>query len=124
MKKLFILYIAVFSLLYGCTGAGAIRDSELEYNYSELSLKNDIAEADSAYLCDNIDWSFKVWEEQLWGRNVSFEDFCEYILPYRVGNEALSSWRQDYYKDFNGILDSLRASDGPGLHVKCRYKFI
>ena len=27
------------------------------------------------YLCNNIDWSFKVWQEQPWGKHVSFADF-------------------------------------------------
>lgn len=83
-------------------------------DYSALSHLEDIQTVDSAYLCDNIELSFKVLEEQPWGKNVAFEDFCEYILPYRVGNETLADWRQSYYDDFNCILDSLRASEGPG----------
>ena len=51
--------------------------------------KRDIIEVDSAYLCRNIDWAFKVWQEQPWGKNISFETFCEYILPYRIGDEPL-----------------------------------
>lgn len=51
----------------------------------EPSKKRDIMEIDSAYLCRNIDWAFKVWQEQPWGKNISFETFCEYILPYRMG---------------------------------------
>lgn len=87
------------------------------YGMADLSgvqTRKDIETVDSAYLCDNIEWAFKVWREQPWGKNVSFEDFKEYILPYRVGDEALSYWRADYYSDFNHLLDSLRMSDGPG----------
>ena len=83
------------------------------FDMSQLEYLEDIGTVDSAYLCDNIEWAFKVWEEQPWGKNVSFEDFCEYILPYRVGNETLSSWREDYYGRFNRVLDSLRASESP-----------
>ena len=42
-------------------------------------------------LVSNIEWAFKVWREQPWGKNVSFEQFCEYILPYRIGNEGIGS---------------------------------
>ena len=42
-----------------------------------LEKKYDIQEIDSAYLCDNIEWSFKVWQEQPWSRHVTFDDFCE-----------------------------------------------
>lgn len=79
---------------------------------SSLEHLSDIGTVDSAYLCSNIDWAFKVWEEQPWCRNVSFGDFCEYILPYRVGNETLAEWREDYYAEYNGVLDSLRSSPG------------
>ena len=78
-----------------------------------LPLKYDIQEIDSSYLCHNIDWAFKVREEQPWGRNVSFDDFCEYVLPYRTGDEKLDYWREDYYNQYNALLDSLRSSAGP-----------
>ena len=77
----------------------------------EPSKKRDIMEIDSAYLCHNIDWAFKVWQEQPWGKNISFEIFCEYLLPYRIGDEPLAYWRETYYKKYNSLLDSLRMSD-------------
>lgn len=73
--------------------------------------KRDIMEIDSAYLCHNIDWAFKVWQEQPWGKNISFETFCEYLLPYRIGDEPLAYWRETYYEKYNSLLDSLRMSD-------------
>ncbi|WP_371868588.1 transglutaminase domain-containing protein [Bacteroides acidifaciens] len=77
----------------------------------EPSKKRDIMEIDSAYLCHNIDWAFKVWQEQPWGKNISFETFCEYLLPYRIGDEPLTYWRETYYEKYNSLLDSLRMSD-------------
>ena len=38
----------------------------------ELEKKQDIHEIDSAYLCHNIEWAFKVWQEQPWGKHISF----------------------------------------------------
>lgn len=52
------------------------------------------------YLVSNIEWAFKVWREQPWGKNVPFSQFCEYILPYRVGNEKLEPWREKLYYEF------------------------
>ena len=63
------------------------------FNTSTLTLKFDIKEIDSTFLCENIDLAFKVWTEKPWGKNVTFDDFCEYILPYRTGNEKLTNWR-------------------------------
>ena len=77
----------------------------------EPEKKHDIREVDSAYLCNNIEWAFKVWREQPWGKNVSFETFCEYILPYRIEDETLEYWREMYYDKYNQLLDSLKTSD-------------
>lgn len=75
------------------------------------SRKRDVIEIDSAYLCHNIDWAFKVWREQPWGKNISFETFSEYLLPYRINDEPLAYWREMYYEKYNPLLDSLRMSD-------------
>lgn len=71
-------------------------------------IKFDIHEIDSAYLVKNIEHAFKVWHEQPWGNKISFKDFCEYILPYRLGDEPLMKWRDSLYRRYNPLLDSLR----------------
>lgn len=48
-----------------------------------------------------------MWEKQPWGKYIKFEDFCEYILPYRVAFEPLSEWRETYAEAAEQILDSL-----------------
>lgn len=50
------------------------------------------------YLIENIDASFDVWEKSPWSKNYTFEQFCEYILPYRSMTESLSDWKTDGYK--------------------------
>ena len=78
------------------------------FSYDLLQQKRDILTLDSAYICNNIDWAFKVWREQPWGKNISFEDFCEYILPYRIGDEKPEYWRENIYKEYNPLLEELR----------------
>ncbi len=86
------------------------RDS-VERRYGYWGVKNPRFQSDiyinPDYLIENIDWAFKVWREQPWGKNVSFEQFCEYILPYRVGNEELVPWREKIYNQFQPIIDAL-----------------
>lgn len=77
----------------------------------KVKKKYDIEEIDSAYLCNNIEWAFKVWNEQPWGKNISFKTFCEYILPYRIKDEPLEYWREKYYNKFNSLLTPLKESD-------------
>ena len=61
------------------------------------------------YLIENIEWAFKVRNEQPWSKNVSFDDFCEYILPHRIEDECLKPWREKLYNKYNPMLDSIRA---------------
>lgn len=113
-------YLEFYPLLYDTMRKGhlpvdAVAEIQKKYGYlgvNRLQRREDIQTVDSAYLCENIEWAFKVREEQPWGKNVSFEDFCRYILPYRVGDETLPVWREKYYREFNPILDSLRESTG------------
>lgn len=68
-----------------------------DFSRMELIYKPDIEAVDSAFLANHIEWAFKVWKEQPWGKNIGFDDFCEYILPYRIGDEPLSLWRKEMY---------------------------
>lgn len=60
--------------------------------------KEDINFVTSDYLINNIECAFKVWKEP-WASHLTFEEFCEYILPYRVGNERLEYWRDSLLTD-------------------------
>lgn len=82
------------------------------FNLASLHLKHDLQEVDSAYLCENIDLAFDVWENKPWCKHIKFDDFCEFILPYRISNEKLTNWRREYMKDYASLLDSIK-TDNP-----------
>lgn len=71
----------------------------------------DIEIITAKYLIENIDLSFKVWKDNPWNDRLSFDNFCESILPYRIEDEPLSNWRQMYYNRYKPILDSLYQGD-------------
>lgn len=64
------------------------------------------------YLIDNIERAFAVWEEGEWAMHVSFDDFCEYILPYKTSElQPIDNWRE-YAKDmFEGDIELLHYCD-------------
>ncbi|MCF8359311.1 MAG: transglutaminase-like domain-containing protein [Prolixibacteraceae bacterium] len=64
------------------------------YLIKSISFENDINSIEADYLIENIDHSFYMWKNMPWAKHVNFDDFCEYILPYRVYNEPLSDWRK------------------------------
>lgn len=63
------------------------------------------------YLIQNIDEAFAVWNRP-WNRHLTFEEFCEWILPYRVGTEIPEAWRTLYRERFEPLLmnDSIRTA--------------
>ncbi len=72
----------------------------LETEHGELAVRRkqfdkDIDIITSEYLIENIDLAFKAWREKPWAKDISFNIFCEYILPYRGSNEPINSWRAD-----------------------------
>ena len=52
----------------------------------------DIDTLTEAFLKENIDLAFDSWQKP-WAKDVSFQDFCKYVLPYRNLDEELSDWR-------------------------------
>jgi hypothetical protein len=77
--------------------------SEVEkiFGVGKKKLKKDVKYITAEYLINNIELSFKVWDEQPWGKNVPFDVFCEEILPYRVANEPLENWRERILESFS-----------------------
>lgn len=56
------------------------------------------------FMIKQIDESFKFWQKP-WNQFLSFENFCELILPYRIGNEILEDWRPLYQAQFSKLLN-------------------
>lgn len=52
----------------------------------------------SSYLIKQIDLAFDIWKSNpVTKDSISFIDFCEYILPYRVSNgKSIENWRTNY----------------------------
>ncbi len=100
---------AELSKLYDKYGGNLFMD----FNYI-----SDLKTISSDFLIDNVESAFINWDNQ-YCNFLNFEDFCEYILPYRRGNEPLSNWRNIFNTNFipdiysrlpNGI-DSASAID-------------
>jgi hypothetical protein len=87
---------------------------KISAKYLEQSRKTspDLRVLTAPHLVDHIERSFEVWQNGEWASHVSFEDFCEYILPYK-GNEMqlVDNWREDAQALFRGNLDSLHYCD-------------
>jgi hypothetical protein len=68
----------------------------------------DLENIKAEFLINQIEYAFKAWRTLPWAKSVSFENFREYILPYRGSNEPLEPWREYFYNKYRGI-DTLMA---------------
>ena len=66
----------------------------------------DIETITSDFLIKNIDQAFYVWETMPWAKNISFEDFCEYILPYRCTDTYIKDARSFFISKFKDSLQN------------------
>lgn len=57
------------------------------------------------FLINTIDRAFDAWQKEPFARQLDFDDFCEYILPYRISNEPLEYWRDSIIPRYNKIKE-------------------
>jgi hypothetical protein len=81
------------------------------YKIGNPVVQEDIKCITADYLINNIELAFKVWRESPWGKYISFDVFCEEILPYRLGTEPLENWREKALAIFTDLEDVLKRPD-------------
>jgi hypothetical protein len=91
----------------------AIEKEHGELHYAKGEVVEDTQCITSEYLIENIDLAFQGWKTNPWSKNVSFEDFCEYVLPYRGSNEPIESWRGELMHQFSGIASEMEDPTDP-----------
>ncbi|WP_139959608.1 hypothetical protein [Flavicella sediminum] len=99
-------------------------DSISDYsNLEQPNLIKDIESAKADFLIENIELAFKAWYKIPKGNRASFDDFCNFILPYRSSNEPLEihsrrklfyqyKWVSDYIEkgvSLETIVDSIKS---------------
>lgn len=81
-----------------------LRDSEIP---TKLDYKDDLQNISSDFLISHIDNMFKQKARIPWLREMKFEDFCEYVLPYRIDNEPMKLAKTFAYDKEFQIDDSI-----------------
>lgn len=68
-------------------------DSILNNNKLSIRYSLDLKTITAKYLIQSIDDAFLQWQSVPWHNNYTFEEFCEFVLPYRTDSERLENWR-------------------------------
>ena len=74
---------------------GKALDVLMSYSLSHdetIQHRSDIENVSSDYLINHIEAAFRIKENTWWLQDIPFDDFLEYILPYRIESEQLDVW--------------------------------
>lgn len=64
------------------------------------------------YLIKNIDAAFAQWQKGQWATHLNFEQFCEYLLPYKTEElQYLDNWREYLKTSYSEGLENLGYCD-------------
>lgn len=82
-------------------------DYWMSFKFEDMEKVYDSKVITAEYLINNIERAFHSWKEKPWNKTLSFDDFCELLLPYRIFNEPLDDWRKMYEEKYSYLLDSI-----------------
>lgn len=90
----------------------------LEALHGELDFEKkekiyDLNNITADFLINQIDYAFSAWREKPWAKDLSFEHFCEYVLPYRGSNEPLEQWRETFWEKYKDIENNMTDPTDP-----------
>lgn len=81
----------------------------LEFLFAYMPL-SDLADYNGDFFLANVQIALRTRKETLWGRDIPDYIFLHYVLPLRVNNENLDSFRIVYYNELTSRIKGLDAS--------------
>ena len=81
---------------------GSLNDKVMACSYDLQTLPAD-------FLIEHIDLAFQAWRTLPWARDVTFETFCAYVLPYRAGKEPAERWRPALMERFADLPQKMQS---------------
>ena len=100
-----------------------LRNLWIEVGSSRLErprLEDDLKAITADYLVKNIDESFSTWQDVSWSKEIDFEHYCKYILPYKVGVEPIVNWRSILKNKYSHLTKGIE-SQGEAYKVVFEY---
>ncbi|MBN2173460.1 MAG: transglutaminase domain-containing protein [Bacteroidales bacterium] len=94
-------------------GWDEIENNKGSIHFEKDTLYYDYNEIKADYLIMNIDLAQEAWEENPWASHLNFEQFCEYVLPYRSSNEPIEEWREYFIRELSWVKDSVKDQTSP-----------
>lgn len=116
INKYSLAVAAIVDSLKGKVHINVIRDSidliAKKMRIDSLKVMQDCQIISADFLIQNIDTAFYDWQQGQWARHVLFDDFCEWILPYKAEElQPLDNWRSRLKNFHTEKLDELSYCD-------------
>lgn len=84
----------------------------------KLIVREDITNIRADYLIHHIDRAFEIWQSRPWLESLTFEDFCEYLLPYRAEEEVADNWMDSLPLSHEMLYDIMNCYDDLKYSIK------
>jgi len=91
----------------------SVEDQLGELDFKRGDKIKDLETISADFLIEQIDYAFRSWREKPWAMGLSFDQFCQYVLPYRGSNEPLEPWRKTFWEKYDGIEKSMTDPSDP-----------
>ena len=85
-------------------------EEALEFLYAYMPLA-DVTDYPTTFYLDNVRCALRAREETTWGKRVPELLFLHFVLPLRVNNEALDTFRTTCYADLRQRVDGMSMAD-------------
>lgn len=72
--------------------------------------ETDLQTLDAAYLLENVDLAYEVWQTSPWRDDVPEEVFFEAVLPYASINERRDAWRGPFRDQFTPLIQDAKTA--------------
>lgn len=82
----------------------------MKFLYAFMPL-NDLADYDGQFFLANADIALLTRTDTPWGKDIPESVFLHYVLPYRVNNENLDSFRIAYYDEIIGRVKGMNLKE-------------
>jgi hypothetical protein len=101
-------------------------EQALKFLYAYMPL-SDLADYSPQFMLANVRQSLLAKEEMTWGRTIPEEEFLHFVLPPRVNNENLDSFRLAYYPEIKARINGLSMKEAAleinhWCHEKVNYR--
>ena len=98
--------------LFNVFGSGlSLQQQEaLKFLFAYMPL-SDLANYNGDFFLANANIALKTRKESTWGKDIPEDIFLHYVLPFRIVNEDVDSFRIAYYDEIQGRVKGMDATD-------------